>query len=169
MAGRIHKLIPAAKYKYSNIIIPLTHKGQDKTKWPPFRRRNFQVHFLEWKLLNFEFNFTEICSLWSNRQYGSTDSDNRLVPNRWQAIIWTHDALTYWRIYVTRAQWVNTLTHIHISEMDCYCFSIVTVYHLLVTNPSSKPKLRYCNWTLMNNLQWNLNPNSMIFIQENAS
>ena len=29
---------------------PLTHWGRDKL--PPFRRRHFQVHFLEWKCLN---------------------------------------------------------------------------------------------------------------------
>ena len=28
----------------------LTHKAE--TKWPPFRRRRFQRHFLEWKCLN---------------------------------------------------------------------------------------------------------------------
>ena len=28
----------------------LTHWGRDK--WTPFRRRHFQVHFLEWKCLN---------------------------------------------------------------------------------------------------------------------
>ena len=28
----------------------LTHWGRDK--WTPFRRRNFQMHFLEWKCLN---------------------------------------------------------------------------------------------------------------------
>ena len=36
------------------------------TKWPPFRRRHFQMHFLEWILLNYNFNYTEACSLWSN-------------------------------------------------------------------------------------------------------
>ena len=30
------------------------------TKWPPFRIRHFQTHFLEWKRLNFDWNFTEI-------------------------------------------------------------------------------------------------------------
>ena len=42
-----------------------------ETKLTPFRRRHFQVHLLERKLLNFKWNFTEICSLWSNWQYGS--------------------------------------------------------------------------------------------------
>ena len=32
------------------------------TKWPPFRRRHFQKHFLQWKSLYFDLNFTEGCS-----------------------------------------------------------------------------------------------------------
>ena len=31
------------------------------TKWPPFRRRCFEIHFLQRKLLCFYSNFTEIC------------------------------------------------------------------------------------------------------------
>ena len=30
------------------------------TKWTPFRRQHFQMHFLEWKFLNFDSNFTEV-------------------------------------------------------------------------------------------------------------
>ena len=32
------------------------------TKLPPFRRRHFQMHFREWKILYFDSNVTEICS-----------------------------------------------------------------------------------------------------------
>ena len=32
------------------------------TKWPLFRGRHFQMHFLEWKVLYFDSNFTEVCS-----------------------------------------------------------------------------------------------------------
>ena len=39
----------------------LTHWGRDK-KWTPFCRRHVQVHFLEWKCLNSDWNFTEVCS-----------------------------------------------------------------------------------------------------------
>ena len=38
----------------------LTHWGRDK--WPPFSRRHFQMDFLEWKCMNFDLHFTEICS-----------------------------------------------------------------------------------------------------------
>ena len=34
------------------IFLILTHWGRDK--WTPFRRRHFQMHFLEWKCLNFD-------------------------------------------------------------------------------------------------------------------
>ena len=34
------------------IAISLTHWGRDK--WPPFSRRHFQMHFLEWKCINFD-------------------------------------------------------------------------------------------------------------------
>ena len=33
-----------------------------ETKWTPFRRRHFQVHFREWKCLNYNQNLTEVCS-----------------------------------------------------------------------------------------------------------
>ena len=36
-----------------------------------------------------------------NWQYDSIGSDNGLSPVRRQAIIWTNDALGYWRIYAS--------------------------------------------------------------------
>ena len=33
-----------------------------ETKWPLFRRRHFQMHFHEWKVLYFDSNFTDVCS-----------------------------------------------------------------------------------------------------------
>ena len=33
-----------------------------ETKWTPFHRRHFEVHFLEWKCLNSDWNFIEVCS-----------------------------------------------------------------------------------------------------------
>ena len=38
----------------------LTHPP--RTKWPPFRRRHFQVHLLEWKCRNFDSNFNDVYS-----------------------------------------------------------------------------------------------------------
>ena len=39
-----------------------------ETKWPPFCRRHFQMHFLQWKTLCSDPNFTEVCSRVSNLQ-----------------------------------------------------------------------------------------------------
>ena len=41
----------------------ISHWGQDK--WTPFGRQHFQMHFLEWKCLNSDYNFTEVCSQWT--------------------------------------------------------------------------------------------------------
>ena len=38
---------------------PLTHLPW--TKWPPFPRWHFQMHFYEWKVLCFDSNFIEVC------------------------------------------------------------------------------------------------------------
>ena len=73
-----------------------------ETRWPPFSRRHFQMHFPEWKCVNFEWNFTELCSQGSNWQYASIGSDNGLVPNRRQAIIWNNGGLGCQLIYASR-------------------------------------------------------------------
>ena len=48
----------------SNVAVPpqsqLTHPPW--SKWPPFCRRYFKMHFPEWKDLQFDYNFTEACS-----------------------------------------------------------------------------------------------------------
>ena len=78
-------------YDYVNILRP--------GKVVAFHWRHFQVHFLEQNLLNFNYNFTEICSLWSNWQNGIIGSENWFAPDSRQAILWTNDGLGYWRIY----------------------------------------------------------------------
>ena len=35
---------------------------ETEIKWLPFRRLNFQANFLAWKCINFDYNFTEVCS-----------------------------------------------------------------------------------------------------------
>ena len=69
------------------------------TKWPPFHRRYFQVHFCEWKILYLDWNSIEICSYGYSWQYFSIGLENGLAPNRRQAIIWTNDDPIHWRIY----------------------------------------------------------------------
>ena len=39
-----------------------------------------------------------MCSLWSNRQYGSIGSDTGLASDRCQAIIWSNDCMFYWHV-----------------------------------------------------------------------
>ena len=75
-----------------NESIPAAYQHTEaKRKWLPFRRWHFQVHFLEWKVLNFRWNFSEICSL------GSI-IDNM---NRQQAIIWNNGGMFYRQIYAS--------------------------------------------------------------------
>ena len=50
--------------------LALTHWGQ--TKMAAISQITFQEHFLKWKLLNFTWNFTEICSFECDWQYGKT-------------------------------------------------------------------------------------------------
>ena len=49
------------------------------------------MHFLEWKCIDFDYDFTEMYSQESNWQYSNIGSDNGLAPTRRQAIIWTND------------------------------------------------------------------------------
>ena len=62
-----------------------------EAKWTEFRRRQFQMNFLELKCMNFALDFTEIRSQGSNQQYSSIGLDDGLAPSRRQAIIWTND------------------------------------------------------------------------------
>ena len=39
-----------------------TLRAEPETKWPPFCRQHFQMHFNGRKLLYFDSNFTELCS-----------------------------------------------------------------------------------------------------------
>ena len=75
-----------------------------ETKWPLFSR-HFQMQSLEWKCMNFDYEFNEVCSWGSNWQYPSIYSDNGLAPFWRQAIVWINNGLVYWRIY--RPQWVK--------------------------------------------------------------
>ena len=79
---------------------------------------HFQVHFLEWLILNFKTNFIEICSFGSNWQYGGIGADNGLALNRRQAIIWTNVDMLYWRIYASLG--LNELTHWHIYHLSAH-------------------------------------------------
>ena len=82
----------------------LTHRGRDKMA--TIFQMTFQVHFPEWKCINFHKDFTKVYSQWSNQQYSSISSDNGLAPTRRQAIIWSNDGLSYRCIYAkAKRQW----------------------------------------------------------------
>ena len=62
----------------------LTYWGQDKMA--AISRRHFQMHFLEWKGMNFKEDFPQV-----QLMIFSNGSDNGLAPAWWQAIIWPSD------------------------------------------------------------------------------
>ena len=45
------------------------------------------MDFREWKFINFDQNFIEVCSKGTNQQYSSNGSENDFAPTRRQAII----------------------------------------------------------------------------------
>ena len=93
------------------------------TKWSPFSRGYFQGHFLEWKLLNFNCNFTELCSLGPNWQYCSIGSDNGLhrpgdkpLSESVMISLMTH-------ICVTPPQWVKNLALVITALHAIWCYN----------------------------------------------
>ena len=44
------------KFNGSLSKLELTHWGREK--WPTFPRRHFEMHFLEWKCMNLDYNFS---------------------------------------------------------------------------------------------------------------
>ena len=89
------------------------------TKWPPFRRGHFQLHFHEWKVLYFDSNFTEVCFLGPNWQKVIITSGNGLAPNRRQAITWSNVDPVLWRIYAALGG--DELTHRGRVRHICIC------------------------------------------------
>ena len=59
-------------------------------------RREFHMHFLEWKWQNSDSNFIEICSKESNWLWVSIGSGNGLAPKRRQAITWISADPVHW-------------------------------------------------------------------------
>ena len=72
-----------------------------RTKLPPFRRRHFQMHFREWKVLYIDQHFPEVCSYGVNWQQPSIGLDNGLAANRRHAISWANADPVRRRIYAT--------------------------------------------------------------------
>ena len=62
------------------------------------------MHFLERKLQCLGYDFTKVCSQGPKWQWSNIDSDNGLVPKKWQAIIWTNDDPVSKQIYSSHSQ-----------------------------------------------------------------
>ena len=105
----------------------LTHCGRDKTV--AISQWHFQMHFLECKLMNFKY-FTEMCSLLFSWQYVIIGSNNSLVPNRQQAIIWTNVGQVYWRIYSSlgpnelTSEWLNLMAFLGTADSKVHIVHI---------------------------------------------
>ena len=74
----------------------LTHWGRDKCL--PFRRRQFEMHFLERKCIKFHFTFVP---------KGPINNIPALVQNRRQTIIWANNIRLPTHICGTRPQWIK--------------------------------------------------------------
>ena len=85
--------------KINSVHKGLTHLGRDKIA--TILQTTFLNAFSWIKILEFRFhlNFIEVCSLGSNWQQVSIGSDNGLVLNRQQTIIWTKSESVQWHIY----------------------------------------------------------------------
>ena len=74
---------------YVQLFYNLTY--WDRNKMAAIIQMTFQIHFLQWKCMNFDYNFTKVFSWGSNLQHFSICTDNGLAPARQQAIVWTND------------------------------------------------------------------------------
>ena len=66
-----------------------------------------QMHFLDEKFLIWQWHFTEICSVRSNWQCASTDSDKSLTPIRRQSIIRINNYVNLWHTCIIRHRGVT--------------------------------------------------------------
>ena len=72
---------------------------RNKTKWPPFRRRHIQGHFLDKQCAYIDTN-TKVYSSGLNWKQVSICSGDGLAPKRRRAITWTCDDPVHWSIYM---------------------------------------------------------------------
>ena len=87
----------------------VTRKSYNTLRPRQNRQWHFQMHFLGWDCMNFDWYFTGLF-LRVQLTISSTGSDNGLAPIRRQAIIWTNDGKftdAHMRLAVTQSQWVE--------------------------------------------------------------
>ena len=97
-----------------------------ETKWPPFCRRHFQIHFLLWKLLHFDSNFTNgpiknhpalvLVTVW---QWATTK------PLSEPLTIWYADELPQW--YMNKMV-IDILKRIFFSKIFLFFYPNFTVH-----------------------------------------
>ena len=99
-----------------------------------FKHISLNGNFWIWNKISLKY-----VSLGGNWQFGSIGSDNGLVPNRHQAIIWNNDGMFYWCIYAPPC--LNELT-LQILDL-CLLFTMLTdaqtclsVWQIACTVPS---------------------------------
>ena len=112
------------------------------TKWPPFRRRYFQMHFSESNVLYFDWNFTTFCTQVSNKQLPIIGLDNRFAPNMRQAIIWSNADLIHWHIYAPGKDQLKPIAR----QSAVVIYNIIAIG--LVVNNTVKSKLKGHDWYL---------------------
>ena len=95
---------PIKAQSYSCMVYNIWYVHQTHlpcTKWPPFRRRYFEMHFREWFffciLIKISLKFVPEGPVDNNPAL--VYSDDGLAPNRRQTIIWTNADQSHWRIY----------------------------------------------------------------------
>ena len=85
-------------------------------------------------MLQCDSNFTENCSQESKYKLASIGSDNGLVPNRRQAIIWTNEGLTY--CCVSASLCLNEIYAKNFDTAYIFCFSTFDLYHMYMLSKS---------------------------------
>ena len=88
-------------YQRSNILVT-------RKIWSPFRIQHFQMHFLEWKCVNSDKDFTEICLQWAIipalvQIMAWCCPGDKPLSGRMMVRLQTH-------ICITQPQWVNALS-----------------------------------------------------------
>ena len=105
--------------------------------WYENYRRHFQI-YLQWRRLNFDCNFTEVCSLGSNWLYVSTGSGNGLAPNRRETITRINADQIHRRIYTALGG--NKITKsgrsfhwglVHLVQSTSLCWNSPKIFHTL--------------------------------------
>ena len=107
-----------------------------ETTYPPFSIHHFQMHFVECKCINFDSDFTEVSSQWSNQQYSSIESYNGLTPLRREAIMWINDGLICWRI----------IASLGLNELNFLLHKLLTCWNNLSENKYNLYEFHVYSW-----------------------